>query len=891
MTYNGQSVYNRTGKTEIKYSISDVSNGNDGTYKCHFVLDDEEQFSETIYLIARKATMLLLLDSSPVTQIVSGFKLTLECDIAGGAKSFKWFQNGEELTVYETVSVTKVESNELTEKMKISLITNNDSDNPVDDQFKCQGIISDETVNFPETIFNSSSTSLRVFPAKTTKAPADNEHAYEDESHELVCQFPDSNVVTKYTVSWEFNKKIIVDQTGWYTVDTERSIVDEIAFIETILKITKVDPGVDGKYSCSITWENGVVINSGETTLTVRTITEPPEAFSMSSGAPVTLTCSVEGDKVAAISFSVTDKDMSRDITVEVTETQDDQQRVTTVGKLTPNLTVSSYIYCAAQWDDDATILKSTPISATVLAVNIQSPDAPDGWGAENGTLKIECSADVLLPSLEKVDVDFEWMLRLEKSSQWVKVEGNKDIEFEIEEPKIGGDKKLISTLTLGPIQIQHSAYDIKCSVDYHSDTEEAFHGGKVSSDEFELKVRHIKSFWVDSDDTIVEGGSFDLVCSAYGPPESVVTFELINNNNELDSSRYTITDESSSISEKQNYLHHYTVTTSEAVLNGDYFFCTVQFTGSSVTMSKQLRVKTYYDCTKAPISSIEKISGMSIKFTDDKGDRTAKVICPDDNDNMRYIVDVTDDAKEESFCSKSTGSYEPPQLATCKTIYPFVDGKYEQVWDLQKADFTVCEYENTSENYYYSSTKIRNILAKKSDTCGTYIAVPCLKTNECTLVENRRKTDCGWNEDTKALTIYYAVKLTNKVWTVKERDALVNLPLKSKLRFWDCDKDEPSSSEGKYFDQMEYDADSNTLIHNDIPERKSYTGLYVGIVVAILMAIGAAIVIYYRKKLRRRISVNSQNSVSGSIGDNVDLNYNVLSKADVTSSTAQIIT
>ena len=53
MTYNGQSVYNQAGKTEIKYPISDVSNGDDGTYKCDFVLDDEEQFSETIYLVAR----------------------------------------------------------------------------------------------------------------------------------------------------------------------------------------------------------------------------------------------------------------------------------------------------------------------------------------------------------------------------------------------------------------------------------------------------------------------------------------------------------------------------------------------------------------------------------------------------------------------------------------------------------------------------------------------------------------------------------------------------------------------------------------------------------------------------------------------------------------------
>ena len=95
-------------------------------------------------------------------------------------------------------------NDELTKKMTISLITNNDSNNPVEDQYKCQGVKSDETN------FNSNSIPLRVFPAKTTQVPADNGHTYEDESHELVCQFPDSDVATEYTVSWEFNKQVRV---------------------------------------------------------------------------------------------------------------------------------------------------------------------------------------------------------------------------------------------------------------------------------------------------------------------------------------------------------------------------------------------------------------------------------------------------------------------------------------------------------------------------------------------------------------------------------------------------------------------------------------------------------------------------------------------------------
>ena len=114
----------------------------------------------------------------------------------------------------------------------------------------------------------------------------------------------------------------------------------------------------------------------------------------------------------------------------EVTESLDDQQRVTTVGNLDlSSLTVSSVINCAAQWDGDATILKSNPNLVTVMTVNMKSPDYPDGWVAENKTLQIECSADVKLPSFMNADADFEWLLRTEKSSMWVKIEDSDDIE------------------------------------------------------------------------------------------------------------------------------------------------------------------------------------------------------------------------------------------------------------------------------------------------------------------------------------------------------------------------------------------------------------------------------------------------------------------------------
>ena len=50
----------------------------------------------------------------------------------------------------------------------------------------------------------------------------------------------------------------------------------------------------------------------------------------------------------------------------------------------------------------------------------------------------------------------------------------------------------------------------------------------------------------------------------------------------------------------------------------------------------------------------------------------------------------MTDYAKEQSTCSKITGSYEPAQLATCMEIHPFIDGMFEQMWSLRTADFIV---------------------------------------------------------------------------------------------------------------------------------------------------------------------------------------------------------
>ena len=78
-------------------------------------------------------------------------------------------------------------------------------------------------------------------------------------------------------------------------------------------------------------------------------------------------------------------------------------------------------------------------------------------------------------------------------------------------------------------------------------------------------------------------------------------------------------------------------------------------------------------------------------------------------------------------------------------------------------------------------------------------------------------ETGCSWNSVSKVLTVFYKVNLNNRVWSVQEKEALVNLPHESKLRFWDCSTTEPKSSEGEYLEQMMYDDESNTIVQKGL--------------------------------------------------------------------------
>ena len=98
-------------------------------------------------------------------------------------------------------------SQTLTQQMVISIenLINNGEDT-IENIFKCQGRKS--VTGTSDTFdFYSSASSLQVFPAKTLKAPTSG-HAYKGHEHELLCEFPDSDVATEYTVVWKLNNEV-----------------------------------------------------------------------------------------------------------------------------------------------------------------------------------------------------------------------------------------------------------------------------------------------------------------------------------------------------------------------------------------------------------------------------------------------------------------------------------------------------------------------------------------------------------------------------------------------------------------------------------------------------------------------------------------------------------
>ena len=90
----------------------------------------------------------------------------------------------------------------------ISLLVNNNNEEitPIIQNFKCQA--ENSGPEFPENINNNSTNiPLRVYPAKVLIAPLTGV-IREGDKHEMGCVFPDSNVESKYSVTWKLNKEV-----------------------------------------------------------------------------------------------------------------------------------------------------------------------------------------------------------------------------------------------------------------------------------------------------------------------------------------------------------------------------------------------------------------------------------------------------------------------------------------------------------------------------------------------------------------------------------------------------------------------------------------------------------------------------------------------------------
>jgi len=95
--------------------------------------------------------------------------------------------------------------------------------------------------------------------------------------------------------------------------------------------------------------------------------------------------------------------------------------------------------------------------------------------------------------------------------------------------------------------------------------------------------------------------------------------------------------------------------------------------------------------------------------------------------------------------------------------------------------DYTVCDSSSEGE---LAVVSVVSALTTDSTICGPYAIIPCLGDNECTL--DASQTGCSYDADSDALSIYATVNFNDNVWTVTERNSLVEVE-NGTMRFWDC--------------------------------------------------------------------------------------------------------
>ncbi|KAL5267196.1 hypothetical protein ACHWQZ_G004291 [Mnemiopsis leidyi] len=870
----------------LQYSVVNVTNKDDGVYKCTFETDSKGAsgypiFSASQRLISRKAMI-----SSSSTKVLAGFTMTLSCNIPGGAKSISWFEDGAEILEYRTIDENTVQTNNgLIEQMSVSLkVKHSGSFNETLKNYTCKGKIYDQFC--PDVHeFESAPVTVDVIPAQPIDGPGKyGETSYEGDSYEFTCKFPNPMNDRSYNVYWKYNNKRILnngdlyDKSGNRIIDGEIYTFDDnseefgIPIIETRFKILAVNPKTWGEYQCGVTWRNGVMIKSEEAFLYVRHISLPPRITNAVSGSTVTLRCTAQGNGAAQISFyKITNSD-GRNITISgATQTDDSSgglDDTVSEGQVVVQTADSDfdYFYCNATWGNRSLVSERVYFNVFETCTN----DETEAWGVLGSVIKIECLSDAALKDSEHgtqyqdeygrvvyADASVGWLYKGQNDTDFKPIDD--EIRYSLESPWIGFDGQRRRAITIGPLESSYLNNEFVCSVDYTDSDRYNFFGGEIRSSPTTLKISNIKSFTTDYNE-VIEGQTFNLTCTAEG--ETKPEFTVSNDMRSLDKSRYTIITES--IESKSNSTVHvakYQIQSNFATViqGGQDFYCSVDFGSNSPERMEKLKITTYYNCSNAKISVLGKApANQTIDYEDGQdGNRTATVTCPADTNNTRYSIYESTQAKGKAVCKKDKGYYEPSYLAICLASRAFENGRFEQIWNLKATTDTYCTDSSTGE---YSKTEMTETLTTKNSKCGPYPIVPCLKESECTL--DVEKTGCRWDESdsaNKRLHVFYQVNFNKPVWTIQERKNLAHPDPGTKIKFWDCPETlqnpgrRTASKRGRLLDRMAVDQDSDMVVLADEVKGKgkNYNALGIGIAGVVAAAIFIAALLYKRSSKR----------------------------------------
>ncbi|KAL5249910.1 hypothetical protein ACHWQZ_G015848 [Mnemiopsis leidyi] len=778
------------------YTLTRITAAYSGAYTCTFTLNDGSSVSAIQRLTARQA----VIESSDglTPRLIVRASITLTCTVASGAKSIEWLKDGEVLTEGTDYKEIKVEVSKPTDKVsKMEFDIAADSAGT----YKCRGTQYDDFCP-TQRQFESEGVVLTIITATPLENPADAT-AYGGGSHTFTCKFPNPFVGQTYEIVWSFKgagdsvtQPMIgngdVYENGERIIDgtISKDHTTTSGEISTELAIANVDTNVAGEYLCTIKWGT-IFIKSNPATLTVRTISEPPMTTNVVKGGEAKFTCKTTGDAEGTITFhnAADNTPVGSVVATPVTVAG----VVTTTGVLTIAAAADSdsfEYYCKATWSGKE--VKSANVFLAVLGITETTPTA---WGVESKLAQFECKSDAVLKknaggdALLDADGDnilaaatITWEYYDTLTTTWKA--STEDNRFRILNSNIGNDGIRVSHLTLRNLNSNEDGLKVRCKIAYDTDAENHLFGATVTSSDITLKIAQIISVSA-SDVGPTTGDTITLTCVAVG--ESAPTFKFFSKDkSSLDE---TFFQEVEALAETSESTTHTAVYVTKAIApnvlrNGEVIICEADYGRSLGTSTKDFTVTTYFDCSKVTVKSKNPDRIVATVTETDNGDGTLTqtISCPADTDTARYNLITTTNSAASITCSKSTGKYNPPFLARCEESRKISSGHGQQLMNLAKYLDKPCSPAATGE---ISKDKVIAKLNSMTDTnCGFRHLVPCLLENKCTL--DTEKTVCLYDPVKDELQMDYYVTLNTPVWTISERDALVQKE-EGKFKFWGC--------------------------------------------------------------------------------------------------------